>query len=118
MNPRRTKTLCVRGRQLAAFMSLWLTDKSQWFEVEPLPDDVFEFHVKEEFLRIAHRTASIAADMTWAELEDEFHSLIELQADSVRCDACQDLPGKDGLGRPCKKCHGAGRIPKEKAAAK
>lgn len=29
-----------------------------------------------------------------------------------RCDKCQDVPGKDGLGRPCKTCKGTGNMPK------
>ncbi len=29
-----------------------------------------------------------------------------------RCRACQDVPGKDGRGRPCKPCHGTGYIEK------
>lgn len=28
----------------------------------------------------------------------------------VRCPACQDRPGVDGLGRPCKKCKGQGTV--------
>ncbi len=27
-----------------------------------------------------------------------------------RCSSCQDRPGKDGLGRPCKACNGIGDI--------
>lgn len=27
-----------------------------------------------------------------------------------RCKHCQDVPGKDGLGRPCKHCNGAGSV--------
>lgn len=30
------------------------------------------------------------------------------------CPNCQDIPGKDGAGRTCKKCHGLGKIPEAK----
>lgn len=29
------------------------------------------------------------------------------------CSQCQDVPGKDELGRPCKGCHGTGRVDRE-----
>lgn len=28
----------------------------------------------------------------------------------VRCRKCQDVPGKDGLGKPCKGCGGSGQV--------
>lgn len=30
--------------------------------------------------------------------------------DRVRCQSCLDVPGKDGLGRPCKNCGGSGYL--------
>jgi hypothetical protein len=33
---------------------------------------------------------------------------------NVNCPDCLDKPGKDGLGRTCKKCRGTGEIPETK----
>ncbi len=29
-----------------------------------------------------------------------------------RCAKCEDVPGRDGRGRPCKGCNGTGYVPK------
>ena len=48
--PLRTKLMEVPGTETAMQVAAELVRKSMWFTCEPMPDDVFEFTVKEEAL--------------------------------------------------------------------
>ena len=41
---------------------------------------------------------------------ERFKGLVQ-SLQMVHCPNCQDRPGYDGLGKPCKKCRGQGEIP-------
>jgi hypothetical protein len=46
----RTKFMEVSGTETAKLVAAELVRRSMWFACEPMPDDVFEFRVKEEAL--------------------------------------------------------------------
>lgn len=46
----RTEHMEVSGTEAAKLVAAELVRKSMWFACEPMPDDVFEFTVKEEAL--------------------------------------------------------------------
>jgi hypothetical protein len=61
--PLRTASIEVSGTEVAKLVAAELAGKSMWFTCEPMPDDVFEFAVKEEALVYLEETIiSIHAD--------------------------------------------------------
>jgi hypothetical protein len=57
----RTEHMEVPGTEAAKLVAAELVRESMWFACEPMPDDVFEFTVKEEALGFLKQVIGLSA---------------------------------------------------------
>jgi hypothetical protein len=57
---------------------------------------------------ICARYMNDQSEESWIRLCDTVLLDVKKRIEERRCRLCLDVPGKDGLGRPCKGCRGTG----------